>query len=48
MNVLHSVSTHLKALVNSDTASWILVYTVTTLSLSVSLLLLNSSNYFSI
>ncbi len=48
MNILHRLSIHLKLLAESDTASWILVYAITALSLSVSIALINSSNYFSI
>jgi hypothetical protein len=48
MNVLQRLSIHLKLLADSDTASWVMVYAVAALSLSVSMLLINSSNYFSI
>ncbi len=48
MNVLQRLSNQLRLLADSDTASWILVYAITTLSLSVSIALLNSANYFSI
>lgn len=48
MKLLPRVSYHLQLLMDSDIASWFLVYSVATLSLCVSLLLLGSPGYFPI
>ncbi|HTF95121.1 MAG TPA: hypothetical protein VL995_03230 [Cellvibrio sp.] len=48
MKFLPHASHRLQALADSDTASWVLVYSVSALSLCVSLLLIASLGYFSI
>lgn len=48
MKFLHYLSHHLQNLADSDTASWVLIYSIASLSLSTSVWLLASLNYFSI
>lgn len=46
MKFVHRASQHLQHLMDSDFASWIVVYVVTTLSLAISLVLLSNPPYF--
>lgn len=48
MKLFLYVSYYLQVLADSDNASWLLVYVVTSLSIGASLLLLGSPNYFPI